>query len=150
MPQPQRLAVTTGDDNAIGFTLLGSSTADTHSLRVPRAHAASITAVAVVAGPSTLSTRAGEKQCWLRVVTSGNDMTVRTWDVFIPEAEECGYAIADADVVRVGKMRTQIADVGDLRVLDGSETTEGWKKLLVVGVGMEIVSVCAGMPERVA
>ncbi|KAL9090603.1 MAG: hypothetical protein Q9159_001850 [Coniocarpon cinnabarinum] len=132
---PARLFVTAGDDNSIAFTLLAPD--KMRVLRMPRAHAASVTTLALINGPIMIQNGGDRGSAHVRVASSGNDMHVKVWDVFIPLTDG-DYGDEYVEVKKAGKVRTQIADVGDMAVIG---EVDGWRRVLIVGVGMEVILV---------
>ncbi|KAL9054373.1 MAG: hypothetical protein Q9162_004175 [Coniocarpon cinnabarinum] len=130
-----RLFVTAGDDNSIAFTILAPD--KMRVLRIPRAHAASVTTLALIDGPIMIQNGGDRGSAHVRVASSGNDMHVKVWDVFIPLTDG-DYGDEYVEVKKAGKVRTQIADVGDMAVIG---EVDGWRRVLIVGVGMEVILV---------
>jgi hypothetical protein len=65
--------------------------------------------------------------------------------VFVHDKEDdattpaaCGYEKSIADVRRMGKIKTNVADVSSVAVLDVAEDEEV-ARVMVCGVGMEVV-----------
>lgn len=139
------LIFTGGDDNALAITILRMSFSGSvvgpqiaaqaqsshSSLVIPRAHAASITAIALLpdggfeAAGSVSSSRyqgenaqsAPERTAKWRIVTASNDQQVKIWDVALRDPKL--WPSADAlDVRRVGSFFTPVADVADIKVLN--------------------------------
>jgi WD40 repeat protein len=135
------LIVSGGDDGSLTFCIT-----DTYSpvvnftppIILTRAHASAVTACAILTYRSHTF-----------VLTSGNDQWVRLWEVVlhldtitqpITEAETRNAIDGDPlSIQRVGKIKTNVADVSSMAVLGQNE--EGVAKVLICGVGMEIIRV---------
>jgi WD40 repeat protein len=136
------LLVTGGDDGALGVTLIRFSTASSShnvsTLLLPRAHAAAMTACAVVSSdhPVFDTQSVSGRPLALQLVTSGTDQRVFLWDVLIDESKP---GVEGLEVKRAGRADTAVADVADLALLDlGEGTAVG---VVVCGVGMEVFRV---------
>lgn len=88
--------------------------------------------------------REGNLGC-VYVLTAGNDQWVRVWEVRVyaregkEEKREEGKAV---HVRRVGRTRTNVADVSSMCVLGGEGEGDGDEaRVVVCGVGMEVVRV---------
>jgi hypothetical protein len=82
------------------------------------------------------------------LVTSGNDEWVRLWEIVLRKNDgEVGHEISaelgDALVIqRLGKVKTNVADVSSMAVLDkGDDVTDA--RVLICGVGMEVIRIAA-------
>ncbi|KAF2868017.1 WD domain-containing protein [Massariosphaeria phaeospora] len=159
------LLVSGGDDGALAFLLLSTSTSSTPTtptsppahypthppLLVPRAHASAITACAIVSHRATLY-----------VVTAGNDQWVRLWELTpqtgtgtvagssISAGAEVDAAGGDAlQIRRLGRIKTSVADVSSMAVLGSGESGSDGEgddgkrgvRILLCGVGMEVICV---------
>ncbi|KAI4731339.1 WD40 repeat-like protein, partial [Aureobasidium sp. EXF-10728] len=117
------LLVTGGDDNAVALSICAWSAAETtpevHTVIVPRAHAAAVTGVEILASPGVRM---------FRVATTSIDQRVKFWDVYYNGAQ---LGVDGLTVKRRGNYFTAVADVSGLAALDASS-------LLVCGVGMDI------------
>lgn len=164
------LVITVGDDNAVGFTILRLDTPsqqvvgaeeathpatsdddvfDKHinraALLMPNAHAASVTAIAVLShyqspvegnGASGLVDK-------LRIVTASNDQRLKVWDITV-DLSKRGTSGINVKLAR--NLASNVADASSLSVLpsvggkeDGSRPGPGDEvDVLVVGVGMEV------------
>ena len=169
-----RLLITVGDDNAVALTLLHPpfltriSPEDTRdqangmgkavSIRIPHAHAASVNAVIIIAqgrpdngGPPS---EAGARY-WVRLATAGKDQRIRLWDISIPiakvKANEGDFDMSLAEIRRAGRIYTQVADVASMELMDPlsqeRRNENSIVRVLVVGVGMEVLEVEAGRPS---
>ncbi|KAF9698758.1 hypothetical protein EKO04_002931 [Ascochyta lentis] len=132
------LIVSGGDDGALAFLLAYSALPESSSspqkayasppVLVNRAHGSAITACTVVA-----------VQCHVYVFTSGNDEWIRLWEVVIEDNGESDSSKAGLEklgIKRVGKIRTSVADVSSMAVLNNDGETA---RALVCGVGMEVI-----------
>ncbi|KAF2030325.1 WD domain-containing protein [Setomelanomma holmii] len=131
-----RLVVSGGDDGSLAVLLLSQmwSSSSPHSLHVnppvllSRAHASAITACAMLTRKSPHF-----------VLTSGNDQWVRLWKVWI--IEEDGRTKLGENrvrVSRVSKIKTNVADVSSMAVLDEEELQA---RVLICGVGVQIIRI---------
>ncbi|KAF2500999.1 hypothetical protein BU16DRAFT_569262 [Lophium mytilinum] len=140
------LLVTGGDDGALGFTLIHSpakpSPRSVATLIVPRAHAAAVTACALLpTDPTKFRVTADSDQALareLQLITSGTDQRVILWTICIDCTQP---GVEGLQVKKVGKTDTAVADVGDLAILDA----EGGRGVgvLVCGVGMQVFRISA-------
>ena len=83
------------------------------------------------------------------VLTSGNDQWVRLWEVVLRldtiaqrTIESETKSASDGDplsITRVGRIKTNVADVSSMAVL--AQEDEGVAKVLICGVGMEVIRV---------
>ncbi|KAF2085098.1 WD40 repeat-like protein, partial [Saccharata proteae CBS 121410] len=126
------LVLTGGDDNAIGFSLVRAASPSApptvSTLLIPRAHAAAVTASALM----PISTREdGEGQSYL-AVTASNDQRIKVWLVSVDEKKE---GMDGVQVRKLGEGATCVADVSGMDLV-GLES--GVRGVMVVGVGMEV------------
>lgn len=117
------LAVTGGDDNAIGLTRFcqGQQAAAT-TLRVPRAHAAAVTGLALVP--------VGDTSYWL--ASAGIDQRGNLWQVDIDPTQPGVEGIVIKPLQHV---YTAVADVSSLEIC---RLEDGAMGALVCGVGMDL------------
>ena len=168
-----RLILTVGDDSAVALTLLDSffltrissegtldhptETDKVFSIRITNAHAASINAVTITAQgwQDNGGRSAGARPWyWLRIATAGKDQRIRLWDISIPvvraEAHEGDFDMSLSEVRRAGRIYTQVADVASMELMDppSQEMRDEMSivRVLVVGIGMEMLEVEAGQP----
>ncbi|KAF2201092.1 WD40 repeat-like protein [Delitschia confertaspora ATCC 74209] len=133
------LIVSGGDDGGLGLLLVYSDAEKaspfTRTVIVPRAHASAVSAC-------TLWHMMGK----VFLMTSGNDQWVRLWEIVITrtvfnnrvtEMQE-GEDFQTLEIRRFSKMKTNVADVSSMAVL---EAQEKWAKVVLCGVGMEVVRV---------
>ncbi|KAH7078403.1 WD domain-containing protein [Paraphoma chrysanthemicola] len=132
----RELVVSGGDDGSLAILLLDrawsvAAPATAH-VNVPvllsRTHASAVTACAVVSQNSSHY-----------VLTSGNDQWVRLWQIEISDGDATmkgGDSVIK--ISRAGKTKTNVADVSSMAVLD---TKIGEAKVLICGVGMEVMRV---------
>lgn len=117
------LLVTGGDDNAVAFTVVewgaAGTTPKVDTLIVPRAHAAAVTGVEILAG-------SGLKM--FRVATTSIDQRVKFWQLHYNGSQ---HGVESLSVRRMKDYFTAVADVSGLAALDDSS-------LLVCGVGMDV------------
>lgn len=130
------LIVAGGDDNALTLSLLSVDFADADAgshvctITIPDAHAASVTTVKI------LEQRQSDSQGKAQIVlaSSGNDHRVKVWGAEV-DATQRG-----PDSIRVKNLVDQYSAVADISSLDLMHDESG-TKLLVCGVGMELLSV---------
>ena len=158
------LIITTGDDNALAFTLLQPSSSSLgqedqpfkrDTLIIRASHAASITSACVVASPleDTTCTRGDVDELlrW-RIASGGNDQRIHIWEVTL---DPLSISAEGMEVKKVGRFFTCVADVGGMdsftlekSVREGrnegddaeAERGKGEKGLYIVvcGVGIDI------------
>ncbi len=163
------LIATGGDDNALGLTIwtrsthvpqsnghIGQTLSHFRTILIPNAHVAALTALKII---DIWHTAAGSSAV---VVTAANDQRVKVWTVDVDirkiissSAEEAGNdKLSQAVQVKlVGSAWTAVADVSGLELVDGDGiATAGSRdvfrlerssnsRVLVVGVGMELLSI---------
>lgn len=148
MTQDRRLIVSGGDDGSLAFIL--ASTKSTHPLPskgtiyesspvvVGRTHGSAVTACVVL-----------EHKSGIFVLTSGNDEWIRLWEVIctpprLEGGEDTLHMQEDLlSIRRHQKMKTNVADVSSMAVVDsGSTGTDA--RILLCGVGMEIMRLAWG------
>lgn len=123
------LLMTSGDDNGVGITRLhwrgaAGEAAECSSLLIPRAHAAAVTALVVIALPGQT------ERFWL--ATAGIDQRLKLWEIRI-KMDEPG--VSGIEVKRLANVFTPVADVSSMALIGSSETGCG---VLVCGVGMDL------------
>lgn len=140
------LVVSGGDDGSIALLLTRQTTPhlitdpDTKyacpPLILSRAHASAVTACVLL-----------KYQRQIFVVTSGNDEWVRLWEVVLRNSGGDIISIAATDhgeetltIRRLRKVKTSVADVSSMVVLDG-EDGGMVARVLICGVGMQVVRV---------
>jgi hypothetical protein len=131
------LIVSGGDDGALAFLLANPTVPQVSSSQgantsplvlVNRAHGSAVTACTVVA-----------IQSHIYVLTSGNDEWIRLWEVIVDNCRDHDSSQTNIDtlsVKRLSKVKTSVADVSSMAVLNNDEITA---RVLVCGVGMEVV-----------
>ncbi|KAF4219046.1 hypothetical protein CNMCM6805_003665 [Aspergillus fumigatiaffinis] len=125
-----------GDDNALTLSLLSVDFADADAGNhvctntIPDAHAASVTTIKI------LEQRQSDSQGKAQIVfaSSGNDHRVKVWGAEV-DATQSG-----PESIRVENLFDQYSAVADISSLDLMHDESG-TKLLVCGVGMELLSV---------
>lgn len=144
-----RLVVSGGDDGALAFLLASNTCSDPASspqepyasppVLVNRAHGSAVTACTIVA-----------IQAHLYVLTCGNDEWIRLWEVFIQDTGDSDSSEAKSDklvIKRMCKVKTSVADVSSMAVLENDGESA---KVLLCGVGMEVVRLdTSSVGERV-
>jgi len=159
------LLITGGDDNALAFTRFAlpasihTPTAEhdtippaitTTTLIMPRAHAAAVRSIAVVS-PVFQDATPDAATLSVTITTASNDQTLRTWGITFDTAQPGWEGF---DIRRRGKRFTPVADVSGVEVMSmgagkdgagdgcgnaGGEDDERGKRLVVCGVGMEVL-----------
>lgn len=132
------LIVSGGDDGGLAFLLAHTTGSDVRSaaqgfyasssVLVNRAHGSAVTACAIF-----------DLQSHTYVLTSGNDEWVRLWEVVINDAKDVGTSpdsFSRLTIRRLSKVKTSVADVSSMAVLDDDGDTA---RVLLCGVGMEVI-----------
>ena len=143
------LVLSGSDDNSIGITLLqhhneGESPFPilSSTLIMPRAHAASVTASAILRLSEFSETASQDcRQLRLRAVTSSNDQRIKVWHITV---DSSASGIDGISVEKAGNVHTAVADVSSMAVfaIDSEGPPVGvCRKILVCGVGMEVWSM---------
>lgn len=130
------LLIAGSDDNALTLSLLdttscpdsdshveGSTHVQVHTVSIPDAHAASVTTVKIVE-------QSGSQ---LTVASSGNDYRVKIWTVDVDTTKSETNAISVRNVV---DYYSPVADISSLDVIHKADSE---LKLIICGVGMELV-----------
>lgn len=142
--------LTGGDDNSFSVSVLktpsetSTSNANLASVSIPDAHAASVTALTVI--DQQLAQRPGSdvQTIKLTVASSGNDHRIKVWSIDIDATQP------DAQGIRVELLVDRYSSVADISALgllhdsrdESAQTRES--KLLVCGVGMEMLEITMG------
>ena len=117
------LLVTGGDDNAVAFTIVAWGAAGTtpkvDTIIVPRAHAAAVTGVEILAASGLRM---------FSVATTSIDQRVKFWEVRYNGSQ---HGVDGLSIKRKKDYFTAVADVSGLATLDDSS-------LVVCGVGMDV------------
>jgi WD40 repeat protein len=131
-----QLLVSGGDDGSLAVLLMRRETDTVYAappVLLQRAHASAVTACAIIRHDGRTL-----------ILTTGNDQWLRLWEVTLRKEEVIttqttlvhgGYAL---DISRLGKIKTNVADASSMAVLD---TKESDARVLICGVGMEVVRV---------
>lgn len=129
------LIVSGGDDGSLALMTV-SNVQDSKTLfasppvLVSRAHASALTSCAIVTYPVLGRTF---------ILTSGTDEWVRLWEVKHLKTSsdvKTMSSIPNIEVIRLGKVKTNVADVSSMAVLDTSDESA---RVLLCGVGMEVI-----------
>lgn len=139
------LIVSGGDDGSLACILARSTSS--HS---PTSPATSYVSPPILAsrahGSAVTSCSLFKHKSRILLVTSGNDEWVRLWEIVLRKNDsEVGHEISaelgDALVIqRLGKVKTNVADVSSMAVLDkGDDVTDA--RVLICGVGMEVIRI---------
>ena len=117
------LLVTGGDDNAVAFTIVAWGAAGTtpkvDTIIVPRAHAAAVTGVEILAASGLRM---------FSVATTSIDQRVKFWEVHYNDSQ---HGVDGLSIKRKKNYFTAVADVSGLAALDSSS-------LIICGVGMDV------------
>ncbi|EMC94507.1 hypothetical protein BAUCODRAFT_149649 [Baudoinia panamericana UAMH 10762] len=125
LPDGSIMAITGGDDNAIGITRISGAGSEPKTLLVSRAHAAAITGLVIVpAGEATLM-----------LASAAIDQRVKLWRVDLDFAQPGVHGV---DLKFLASASTAVADVSSLTMLRPEDQNA---RLLVCGVGMDIWTV---------
>ena len=127
------IVVTGGDDNAIGVTRFASTSvaAAARTMFIPRAHAAAVTGIVIVA--------LTDASYWL--LSAGIDQRLKRWQLDI-DASKPGI-----DGVNVKLLQDVFTAVADVASLDLCTLEDGSLGVLVSGVGMDVWRL-PPMPEN--
>lgn len=146
------LVITSGDDNALGFTVLSRDQDDAHPAKyavdlragMKDAHAASVNGLSIIPSLESRGETGGSRATIF--ATASNDQRVKVWRVSL-SSESGGRREATAvpretndlhlDLALLADETSGVADPGDLGVLEDL-TGDGTRRLMVVGVGMEV------------
>ena len=134
------LVVSGGDDGSLAFLLARSTPSPATSYAFPpilvsRAHGSAVTACAMYRQGSQFT-----------LLTSGNDEWVRQWEITLLDPDQKGGedilpGTEDAlKIRRLNKIKTNVADVSSMAVLNVDEGT-ACARILICGVGMEVIRV---------
>lgn len=150
------LAATGGDDNALGLTLISRtiatqdpSTTKARSVCIPKAHAAALTALKIT---ELKSTSTGFS---LRIISVGNDQRVNIWRVDVSTqllANDEDKLMKGLKVKKLHAEWTAVADVSAIELVEmsrkgdrvgegGQSLASNGRKVMVVGVGMQLLDV---------
>lgn len=134
-----------GDDNAVSLSLLNTDfiaselNTSVMTVTIPDAHAASVTAVRV------LSQTTMNKTTTVHIASSGNDHRVKIWSVVVDTQK---HGTGRMNMKNVANEYSNVADISSLDVIYGDTDDastllggNGHSKLLVCGVGMEMLSI---------
>jgi WD40 repeat protein len=126
-----KLVVSGGDDGSLAILLIRRALAHpssesiytTSPLLLSRTHASAVTSCAILTHNNRIF-----------ILSSGNDQWIRLWEVYIRE----GDGKSALDVGRMERIKTNVADVSSMAVLDAQESGLH-ARVLICGVGMEVV-----------
>jgi hypothetical protein len=137
-PYHGTILISGGDDGSLAFFRTSSSNGTVVGWRnkpavVVRTHASAVTACAVIA-----------RDRKMYVLTSGNDQWVRLWEVSVADSASSDHDSCDEntdwmEIKRLGRIKTNVADVSSMAVLTSLDGTDA-PRVLICGVGMEIVA----------
>ena len=135
------LVVSGGDDNALSFTRFasfsngGTKSTIISSLNVARAHASTITALAVLPVFACRKLHSNSKH-QLKFVTASNDQRLKVWSV---DVDLCQGGVEGVTVRKVANVHSSVADVSSMEVF--VDNLDGEIRVLLCGVGMELWTV---------
>ncbi|KAE8353991.1 WD40-repeat-containing domain protein [Aspergillus coremiiformis] len=131
------LVVAAGDDNALTLSLLNTNfeAGDACTVTIPDAHAACITTGKIL---EQLRRCQDQETTQVVVATSGNDHRVKVWYIEV-DAKRTG-----ADAIQVRMIADRYSSVADISSLGLIHEESGARKLLVCGVGMEMMGIQLG------
>lgn len=141
-----RLVVSGGDDGSLAILLTrcawSPSSSDSVYAAAPvlvnRCHASAVTACVIL--------RHNDR---ILITTSGNDQWIRLWEVDVTSdnneedtitSATAKYGKRSVNVQRAGKIKTNVADVSSIAVLEAGDAGSD-ARVLICGVGMEVVRV---------
>jgi hypothetical protein len=138
-----KLVVSGGDDGSLAILLTRGIFPNTTSasvyaiapLLLARTHGSAVTSCAILTHKERIF-----------ILSSGNDQWVRLWEVHIRDSDGTEvtspatfkYNKSVLDVGRMEKIKTNVADVSSMAVLE-AEGKELHARVLICGVGMEVV-----------
>lgn len=131
------LIIAGGDDNALTLSLLNTNfthaeaSDHAYTVSIPDAHTACVTTLKVL--EQQLSSDG--KVTHITVASSGNDHRVKIWKIEVDAAKE-GF-----EAIQVQNTIDRYSAVADISTVDKIRETTGETRLLVCGVGMEMMSV---------
>ena len=143
------LVIAGGDDNALTLSLLdvlvshpdsdslpeSNVHVQVHTVSIPDAHAASVTTVKIVEQSGPHVNANGNAVTDLVVASSGNDHRVKIWSVRVDNTK------SGPDAINIQNLIDHYSPVADISSLDVIQGADRELKLLVCGVGMELVRV---------
>jgi WD repeat-containing protein 6 len=142
----ESLVIAGGDDNSLSLTRFWvaptSSESDTSktsvmaTLRILKAHASTVTAIAILppSSPSDKMTPRSRPLHQFTLLSSGTDQRLKVWEVRL-DIWKAG--VEGIEVRRIANEPTSVADVSDMDVF----VDEGTRRVIVCGVGMEVWTV---------
>ena len=131
------LIATGGDDNALAVTLLETDNTFTkfRTIRIPKAHAAALTALKIVRHEQRLWGHAAV------ILTVGNDQRLKAWGLKLRTSS----SVSDhqLQVIRLQEAWTCVADVSDVALLGSVRENIAAIEIdvVIVGVGMEALRI---------
>ncbi|OJJ35601.1 hypothetical protein ASPWEDRAFT_51604 [Aspergillus wentii DTO 134E9] len=136
------LIVAGGDDNSLSLSLLVTDLANSEvntrvsSITIPDAHAASVTTIKILEQKSL----AADMNTGIIFASSGNDHRVKVWSVDVDTTRTGADAITARNLV---DRYSSVADISSLDAIQSNadDVLDAETKLLVCGVGMEMLSV---------
>ncbi|KAF7589278.1 hypothetical protein BBP40_004498, partial [Aspergillus hancockii] len=130
------LVVAAGDDNALTLSLLNTNFTSAEAggattVTIPDAHAACITTGKIIAQRYCQD----KERTRATIATSGNDHRVKIWCVEVDDSQ------TGVDAIQVQMIADSYSSVADISSLGLIPEESGETKLLVCGVGMEIMDI---------
>ncbi|KAJ9605175.1 WD repeat-containing protein 6 [Cladophialophora chaetospira] len=145
------LIATGGDDNALGITIFtcpesgtGRNRIRLRTILIPNAHAGALTALKII------KFEVGAVETSALLVTVSNDQRFKIWRVSLDRENTLGRSDQElgsdrlfeaVQVKLVGSVWTGVADVSGVEVVDEADASGCGNRILVVGVGMELMSI---------
>jgi WD40 repeat protein len=132
------LIVTSGDDNALGLTLVSMGNQPTVPLTsilvIPRAHAAAINTAKLL---WVRRVHGVESKFEARIASASNDQRVKIWEV---EIDLTKPGVTGVDVRKKSNQSSAVADISSMGIFPPAEDEENGR-ILISGVGMEVWKV---------
>lgn len=148
------VVVAGGDDNSLSVSLLKTSpttsatNAHVATVSIPDVHTASITTLKVLRQQKSRAAGSDNETTTLTVASSGNDHRVKLWSITLDPTQH------DTEAIHIELLLdrySSVADISSLGLIKGAEydsnarsssaSEEIQEKLLVCGVGMEMLEV---------
>jgi WD40 repeat protein len=133
------LVLTSGDDNALGLTLVFMRDKSVEplvsTLIIPHAHAAAINTAKLL----WMRPIYGFKSRFeIRVGSASNDQRVKIWDVVMDLSKP---GVEGMDVRKTSNQYSAVADISSMGIFPAAGDEENAQKILICGVGMEVWKV---------
>jgi hypothetical protein len=133
------LVLTSGDDNALGLTLVTvvhyAPRPFVSSLIIPDAHAAAIASAKIL---WLCQIQGTESKFEGRILSAGNDQRIKIWD-FVVDLSKAG--VNGVEVRKRANRYSAVADVSDVGIFPARNDEKEKSKILISGVGMEVWNI---------